>query len=130
MIARKKQKRIYVIDNDRDVVDAIRAILERKGYAVGSPQDDQENIIAGATAFQPDAILLDPISTRLFASDLAMVQALKRSPATAHIPIVMLSALEAQEFPTHDGLQQPIDGFIPRPLTSASLLEQIQRVAA
>ena len=131
MIPKKKRKRIYVIDSDRDIVDAIKLILETKGFTVSYPPDDDwQNIVTHVAGFDPDAILLDPITASGLAGDLDTIQKLKHSPETAHIPILMLSSRQAHEFLASEQVPQPIDGVVFRPLTSATLLEQIRRFAA
>jgi twitching motility two-component system response regulator PilH len=51
---------------------------------------------------------------------------LKSSPATAHIPVVMITS-KAKESDRHWGLEQGADGYVTKPFTSDALLDIISQ---
>lgn len=58
MPAQADGAKILVIDDDEDVLEMIRFLLEAKGYAVGTALDGRAGLDA-VTASRPDLILLD-----------------------------------------------------------------------
>jgi DNA-binding response OmpR family regulator len=82
--------RILVVNDERDLVELCQVILEEVGHQVTT-------LTNGAKAVElaehdpPDLIALDWVLGRLTGED--VLRALRANPATAHIPILLLSAL-------------------------------------
>ena len=51
-------KKVYVVDDDVDMVTALTANLKNAGYDVKAQYDDKD-LVANVAAFAPDAIILD-----------------------------------------------------------------------
>ena len=133
---KKRPRRIYVIDDDRDIVEAIKTILTKNGYEVGC-QYDNENVVANAEAFKPDAIILDVIFPEDDSAGFDVARDLKKSRATANVPILMLSAINEKgvyggSFSNRDrdDMFLPVDEFVEKPISPTHLLEKIARLAA
>ena len=122
-----KPKTVIIIDDDPDVVEAIKAILESAGYGVASALEAEgglERIRQGGI----DCIILDV----MMANDTEgfhVAQDLKADPATADIPILMLTAVAQKsgfEFsPETDKDFMPVEAFLEKPLDPERLLEAI-----
>ena len=120
-------KTVIIIDDDPDVVEATKAILEGAGYAVATALDAQTGLARirqGGIA----CIILDV----MMASDTEgfhVAQDLKADPATADIPILMLTAVSQKsgfEFsPETDKAFMPVEAFLEKPLDPDRLLEGI-----
>ena len=126
-------KRIFIVDDDPDMVEALRLPLEAKGYAVsqaGSGQEALEKI--GVVC--PDLVILDV----MMESDTAGFQTAYqlRSPASespyaafAKIPILMLTAIGTEKrmtfSPESDQAFLPVDVFLEKPVRPEVLLEQV-----
>ena len=82
-------RRVLVVDDDRDIRALIVLNLELSGYEVVAAEDGHEAAVL-APALQPDAIVLDGMMPGMDGLDL--LRRLKADPATAHIPVVMLTA--------------------------------------
>lgn len=83
-------QQILIVDDDVDVVRFLSRRLQLAGYAVLSAHDGITGE-AAACAHSPDLILLD---MRMPGRDgLATLTALRRTPETEAIPIVMLSGV-------------------------------------
>ena len=111
-------------------------ILTQNGYEVGWQYDD-ENVVAKASAFHPDAIILDVIFPENDSAGFDLARELKKSSQTAHVPILMLSAINEKGLyggsfsnRDRDDLFLPVDEFVEKPITPAHLLEKIARFAA
>ena len=81
--------KILIADDDIVVRDLIRSLLERVKYAVVEAENG-EQAIEMATSDQPDLILLDIVMPGI--GGIEALRRLKAEPATADIPVVVLSA--------------------------------------
>ncbi len=81
-------KRLLLVDDEPHVTLVLSRKLEREGYEVRTARDGEEGFLT-ARAFQPDLIVSDLQMPRV--DGLGMATMLAGDPATAHIPILMLS---------------------------------------
>lgn len=81
-------KKILIIDDDRDILELIKFILEEKGFEVVASLSG--DILDSVLEINPDLILLDDWLEDLNGHELCRM--LKASPATAHIPVILISA--------------------------------------
>jgi two-component system alkaline phosphatase synthesis response regulator PhoP len=124
---------ILVVEDDKDIADLIARSLHKAGYAT--------DIAASGTAVRPkvkaaapDLILLDLMLPGM--DGLVVCQMLRADPATASIPIIMLTA-RGDEAERIAGLDLGADDYVtkpfsPRELTArvAALLRRVQRPPA
>lgn len=82
--------RILVAEDDRFLRKAAETTLRRSGFTVLTAQDGEE-ALATTRRDKPDLVLLDLIMPRL--QGFEVLRALKRDPATASIPVVIMSNL-------------------------------------
>jgi CheY-like chemotaxis protein len=82
--------RILLAEDDRLLGKAASAALRRRGFDVLLAADGEE-ALSEARRTQPDLILLDVIMPKL--QGFEVLTQLKADPATAAIPVVMLSNL-------------------------------------
>jgi len=82
--------RILVAEDDRFLRRAAEATLRQRGFTVLTAADGEETL-RQARAEVPDLILLDLIMPKL--QGFEVLRALKGDPATAHIPVIVLSNL-------------------------------------
>jgi two-component system alkaline phosphatase synthesis response regulator PhoP len=81
--------RILVVDDERDVVELLKFLLEKDGYQVTTAFNGKEGL-AAATAQKPDLVLLDVMMPEM---DGYTVQTqLLDNPDTRNIPIIILTA--------------------------------------
>ena len=125
--------RILIVEDDRDIADLIGHSLQKVGHTT-------EHVASGKIAVShvrespPDLIVLDVMLPGM--DGLMVCQALRGDPATAAIPIIMLTA-RGEESDRIAGLELGADDYVtkpfsPRELTArvAALLRRIQRPAA
>lgn len=106
-------KRVLVVDDDPDILDALRFMLEDEGYAVATTEKGEhaENLHDGNGGL-PDLIILDVL---LSGKDGRTICGnLKSRYDTRHIPIIMISAhpgaaRSAREVGADDFLAKPWD---------------------
>src|SRR5258708_7154546 len=102
--------RIYVIDDDKDLLTVVKSLLLKKGFNVSTFMDWK--IARDAIKhYEPQLILLDVFLAGI--DGLEICQKLKSSPFTRHIPILLFSAFpKIAETAIHD---YGADDFIAKP---------------
>jgi CheY-like chemotaxis protein len=115
--------RVLVVDDDPDILDAVRFTLEDEGYAVTTTEKGEyaENLHDGNGGL-PDVILLDIL---LSGKDgRTICRHLKSRADTKHIPIIMISAHpDARESASAVGA----DAFLAKPWDIDALIAMVRR---
>jgi CheY-like chemotaxis protein len=127
-------KKVYIVDDDRNIVDAISIVLKNAGYNVGF-QNDEENLIKNIAAFNPDVIILDVIFPENDNAGFEMARLLKGDDKTKNIPIMMLSAVNekgmyAFSFSNRDkdSSFMPVEEFVEKPIQPDELLKKLDKI--
>ncbi len=102
--------RVLVVDDDQNIRDFVELALEDEGYEVLTAVDGSAVTLAHAQP--PDVILLDLMMPGMDGQEVS--QRLRADPATAEIPIVLMSAHDrldaiAAQLPVQDRLPKPFD---------------------
>jgi CheY-like chemotaxis protein len=87
-------RRILVVDDDQDQLEALAYRLQRLGYDPSSASSGQQAIEA-ATSDVPDLVLLDVCLPDVNGFDVC--EQLGDAPATCGIPVIILSGLESDD---------------------------------
>jgi CheY-like chemotaxis protein len=85
----RRPTRLLVVDDDPQVIDMVRQLLEESAYQVEAAADGQEAMEAIARQ-RPDAILLDLMMPRL--DGFGVIEQLRQNPDYRTIPVVVLTA--------------------------------------
>ncbi|GAA3985986.1 response regulator transcription factor [Mucilaginibacter dorajii] len=80
-------KKIFVVEDDVDLSEAIQMILQGEGYTAVASFD--KNSIKGVILHMPDMVLVDNKLKDGFGSELCAT--IKKHPLTSHIPVIMIS---------------------------------------
>lgn len=116
-------KKILVVDDDPDILDAIQFVLDDAGYTVTTTEKGEyaENL-RDTNGGLPDLIVLDVL---LSGKDGRLIcKRLKSQASTRHIPIVMISAHPGAE---HSVKEVGADDFLAKPFEVDVLLEKVAR---
>ena len=103
-----KKQVILCVDDDKKNLELLEALLSPLGYAIKfseSGDDALSQIQAGV----PDLILLDVMMPRL--SGFEVLERLRAGDRTRHVPVVLLTALNAAEDKAR-GLDRLADFFV------------------
>ncbi|MDN3583871.1 response regulator [Mucilaginibacter flavus] len=119
-------KKILVIEDDKDIRDTIVYVLEEEKYEVVA--SDSARILKKLHEINPDLILLDNWLTdwRSDASGQEISKGLKGDPATNHIPVVIISAVNNIEEITKAG---NADGYLKKPFDLTELIAIVKKHA-
>ena len=85
-------KRVYVVDDDQDIVESVSIVLESAGYEVRA-QNDDTNVVANVAEFGADLVILDVMLPGDSGAGFDLARALKSDERTGRVPIIMLSAV-------------------------------------
>ena len=113
---------ILVVEDDPSSRQALCELLEDEGYAVTSAIDGQAGIAAVERAL-PTLIISDVSMPHT--DGFEMVRELRARPASAHVPILLLSAI-AQSARRVTGLDLGADDFLSKPVDFDELLSRIR----
>lgn len=113
-------KKILVIDDDKDILDAIEMILDCFGYDSKVLQSG-EHALEEAVTYKPDLIILDMLLSSY--DGRFICKAIKDDVRVQNIPIIMISAHpHADETVRSYGA----DDFVEKPFSVDSLLTHIK----
>ncbi|MBU1879937.1 MAG: HEAT repeat domain-containing protein, partial [Chloroflexi bacterium] len=115
--ARRSQK-ILVVDDEPDIARLVAYYLDQAGYQVEQAADGHAALDVAHRA-RPDLILTDISMPGL--DGYALIQQLRADPATATIPVIVMSVLTSD---TH-GLRLGTVGYVNKPLNRQQLLETV-----
>ena len=115
-------KRILAVDDEPHILKLVAFSLKSGGYEVLEATDGLSAITV-ALAEHPDLILLDVMMPALDGYEAC--RRLKADPATAEIPIIMLTA-KTQVAEQKIGHEAGAAGYITKPFTPKDLVAQVR----
>ncbi len=118
-----KGRTIMLVDDELDIRTILRIMLEDSAtriLEVGNGYD----ALTLAKKTRPDLILLDWMMPGL--NGLEVVEALRRDPATADIPIIMLSSRD-QADEIRELLALGVIAYLAKPFSPLELLQTVER---
>ncbi|MFN0130926.1 MAG: response regulator [Phycisphaerales bacterium] len=115
---------VLVIEDDRDLAALLVFNLQRAGYQALAVHDGRTGLDR-ARQISPDLILLDVMLPELSGTEVA--GRLRSDPATAAIPIIMLTA-KGEEADQLSGLRAGADDYITKPFSMRVLLARSQAI--
>jgi len=113
---------ILIVDDEPNILDLVRFTLEDAEVRVVEASDGVE-ALALARRLRPDLILLDVHMPRL--DGLEACRQIRRDPALAQTPIVMLTAA-GQEADRARGREAGADEYLTKPFSPLALLALVE----
>lgn len=123
--------KVLIIDDDPDIVESIKVVLENRKYEVISASSGAEGIEC-AKEVKPDVIILD-VMMETGDSGFDVARAIKKDEATKNIPILMLTAIKEKtgfdfKHEAGDQVWLPVDDYVDKPLKPNELLAKIAKL--
>jgi DNA-binding response OmpR family regulator len=116
--------KILVVDDEPEAVELVEFNLKQAGYAVVTASDGAQ-ALQKARSLSPNLIVLDVMLPELDGFEICKL--LRREPATARIPIIMLTA-KAAEIDRVLGLELGADDYLTKPFSPRELLLRIKKL--
>jgi DNA-binding response OmpR family regulator len=116
-----EQKTILVVDDDLELSDGLRSVLERQGFRVMQARDGQQakNLIYNQ---RPDLVILDMMMPRM--GGYPVLEHFRDKPDTP--PIIMITANEGSRHKAYAEYLGVVD-YLRKPFAMERLLEAVDR---
>ncbi|MEP6719020.1 MAG: response regulator [bacterium] len=118
-----RNARVLLAEDDRALRRFLQIILERAGYTV-IPAADGLEAMKIALSSAVDILVTDAMMPNLSGHELCRF--IRNSQTLAHLPVILLSALEQKE--PDEGEQ--VDAFLSKPVAGEDLIECIEKLLA
>ncbi len=120
-------KKILIVDDDPDLVEAVTMILESKKYEVAAAYGGLEGLQKARTE-KPDLIVLDVMMPDK--DGYAVCKDLKADPELRKIPVLLLTAVMSKiattRYTQQMGLETEADDYIDKPVEPEVLVKRIE----
>ncbi len=116
-------KRILLVDDDAEIIESMRTVLESKGYTVLIARDGNQGV-ALAEKELPDLVVLDMMMPKR--SGFLVLERLRRSLQTP-LRIIMVTANEGSRHKAYAEMLG-VDDYIRKPFAMDRLLESVGRL--
>jgi two-component system, OmpR family, response regulator VicR len=117
--------KIMVVDDEPDVVDLVKLVLESDGFSVVTAYSGKE-ALDKIDREMPDLVLLDIMMPQMDGWE--VYSRIRASPVTKDIPVAMLTA-KSQSIDKMIGLHVvKVDDYITKPFGRSELLERVKRI--
>lgn len=119
-----ERKKILIVDDDQDLSDGLRLMLERKGYKVMQARDGQQG---KQMIYQqePDLVILDMMMPRM--GGYPVLEHFKEKDETP--PIIMITANEGSRHKAYAEYLGVVD-YIRKPFAMERLIEAVESAFA
>jgi two-component system phosphate regulon response regulator PhoB len=116
--------RMLLVEDDRVLADLLVWHFDREGFDIRHTGDGDEALLL-AEEFAPDIVLLDWMIEGV--SGIEVCRRLRRSAATANVPIIMLTA-RGEEGDRVRGLETGADDYLTKPFSPRELIARVGAV--
>jgi two-component system phosphate regulon response regulator PhoB len=125
MVSKQRvRSKILVVDDEPEAVELVEFNLKQAGFDVLTAADGAEALSQARSAL-PSLVVLDLMLPEV--DGLEVCKMLRRDPATASIPIVMVTA-KAAEIDRILGLELGADDYITKPFSPRELVLRIKNI--
>jgi CheY-like chemotaxis protein len=133
-----EEAKILIVDDDPDIVEALKMTLEANNYKVFTAANGTEGL-KQVKAVNPDLIILDVMMDTITEGFQVSYQLRNPDPNSEYapyskIPILILTAIVEKKrmkfSPEADGDFLPVDDFVEKPIRPQALLEKVKKLLA
>ena len=118
--------KVLVVDDEYMTRDLLRLVLERYKFQVYEAGDGKDGLQKIAKQ-KPDIIVLDVMMPHI--DGIEMTKMLRANPATAEIPVIMISA-KSHQMAVREGLDAGANMYMAKPVNQRKLIANIQELTA
>lgn len=120
----KKGLKIFIVDDDLDIISLVTTLLESEGHAV-SYESSSVDALPRIIKEKPDCILLDIMMPGL--DGLSLCQSIRSNEHCADTKIIMVSS-KSYEHDQKRAMELGADGFINKMAIGETFLEKLNRI--
>lgn len=123
--------RILIVDDDPDIVEAMRVVLESRGHKIVSAKSGAEGL-KKIKLESPDLVILD-VMMETMDKGFEVAREIKSDKGSKDVPILMLTAIKdkmGMDFKKEAGDETwlPVDDYVEKPLKPQELLEKVEKL--
>jgi DNA-binding response OmpR family regulator len=118
-------RRVLIVDDDYEIVEAVRYALESKGYAVLIARDGNQGL-AMAEREDPDLVILDMMMPKR--SGFLVLERLRRTRPVP-LKVIMITANEGSRHKAYAEMLG-VDDYIRKPFAMDRLMDSVARLLA
>ena len=119
------KRRILLVDDDPEIIEALRYALESKGFKILIARDGNQGL-AMAEREDPDLVILDMMMPKR--SGFLVLEKLRRTHAVP-VRVIMITANEGSRHKAYAEMLG-VDDYIRKPFAMDRLLDSVQRLLA
>jgi signal transduction histidine kinase len=112
---------VLLVDDNTDMRDYVRSLLARRFEVIAA--SDGQKALEEVRRKTPDLVLTDVMMPEM--DGFQLLSALRNDPATAVIPIIMLSARAGEEARI-EGVESGADDYLTKPFTARELVARVE----
>lgn len=116
-------KRILLVDDDPEIIESMRAVLESRGYQILVARDGNQGL-AMAESDGPDLVVLDMMMPKR--SGFLVLEKLRRSSPNP-VRVIMITANEGSRHKAYAEMLG-VDDYIRKPFAMDRLLDSVDRL--
>ncbi len=121
-------KKILIVDDDRDVFESMKIVLEAEGYGVDWATNGTE-AIEKAKAGKPDLMILD-VMMNTDDEGFQVSYRMRKDPELMHVPIVMVTSVGTKTGFSFDRNKDqdflPVNEFLEKPVDPKVLVDKVR----
>ncbi|MEL6548917.1 MAG: response regulator [Pseudomonadota bacterium] len=119
-------KRVLLIEDEPNIIEAVRFILSRDGWAVDT-HSDGATALAALERRMPDVVILDAMLPNR--SGFEILRDLRDQPETADLPVLMLTA-RGQAKDRERAEEAGVSDYMTKPFSNAEMLERVRTLSS
>src|SRR5881275_3250579 len=119
------KKRVLLVDDDPEIIEAIRYALESRGYQIFIARDGNQGL-AMAEREDPDLVILDMMMPKR--SGFLVLEKLRRTRPVP-VRVIMITANEGSRHKAYAEMLG-VDDYIRKPFAMDKLVDAVQRLLA
>ncbi|RDC59824.1 Alkaline phosphatase synthesis transcriptional regulatory protein PhoP [Alteripontixanthobacter maritimus] len=116
--------KLLLVEDDPSLAELLEFRFEKEGYTVRVTPDGDEALVMAREEL-PDLVVLDWMLEGT--SGIEVCRQLRRDKATAHVPVIMLTAREAEDDRIR-GLETGADDYVTKPFSPRELVARVAAV--
>ena len=116
--------KVFIVDDDHDVIEVMKAVLEGAGHEVGSNVSGEE-AVSGIRTMKPDCVIIDLMMAAL--DGLQLCDEIRQFPDLDDAKIIMVSARDADHW-KEKAAEQGAAGYITKPINLETFADQISTI--
>ena len=125
----QKLANILIVDDDPDVREAVKIILETQPYELIFASNGEE-CLEQVKKDTPDLIILDLLMPKK--DGFEVIKELREHPSYPRIPILVLTAVKKEaagrRYELETALRMDVDDYIEKPIQPDDLIDRVKRI--